>query len=82
MSEDLNTDVKVLTERVNNWMDTTTDYRKQLCRKIDEINARLLTLPCPSRIEETKGIKFQLKALWGFIVMIIAAIIGEWIHKR
>lgn len=28
-------EVAVLKERVNNWMDTTTEYRKSLCAKIE-----------------------------------------------
>ena len=42
-------DVKldVLTERVENWMETTTDYRKALCGKLDLVTERLNQLQCP-----------------------------------
>lgn len=68
-----------LEERVSNWMETTTDYRKQLCSKLDKIQTKIENLPCPSRIEHTKHIDFNLKALWAVTGGIVLAIIAEWV---
>ncbi len=79
-----NTDsqIDVLTERVENWMETTTEYRKALCSKLDKINDRLNELPCKSRIEHTKGIDQHIKALWACVSAIFLAIIAEWVRTK
>ena len=79
-SED--TRIDVLTERVENWMETTTEYRKSLCTKIDKISERLDHLPCPARQEITKNIHTQLRALWVIISAIFFGIIAEWIKLK
>ncbi len=71
--------IEVLEERVSNWMETTTEYRKDLCRKIDIITNKLIDLPCKSREEITKNVKKEQDKIWLFINMIIVAIVGSWI---
>jgi hypothetical protein len=41
--------IAILEERVSNWMNSTTSYRKELCHKIEAILAKLETLPCKER---------------------------------
>ena len=86
-SED--TRIDVLTERVENWMESTTSYRRELCAKNDRIISEiacikqtLATLPCPQRIEQTNGIKTQLKALWILVSATLLGIIGEWVKIK
>lgn len=74
--------VEVLTERVENWMKTTTEYRLSLCRKLDKINDRLDELPCPQRIEQTKNVHMQLRALWVIVSAIFLGIISEWVKLK
>ena len=69
-----------LEERVNNWMSTTTDYRKSLCDKLDRVMTKIDALPCPSRIEHSKHIDFQLKSLWAITGGVVLAIIAEWVR--
>jgi len=76
------TRIEVLTERVENWMKTTTEYRLSLCNKLDKITDRLDKLPCPQRIEQTKGIHTQLKALWILVSATLLGIIGEWVKLK
>ena len=71
--------IAVLEERVTNWMESTTEYRKDLCRKIDIITSKLSDLPCKSREEITKGVKKDLDKVWLFITSIIIAIVGSWV---
>ena len=75
-------DVRVLTERVNNWMESTENYRKTLCHKLDIITDKMNNLPCKVRIEGTKNIQFQLKALWAVTGGMVLAIISEWIQWK
>jgi hypothetical protein len=77
------TRIEVLTERVSHWMESTTEYRKSLCAKNDHIIAEieaikktLAELPCPQRMEQTKGIKFQLNALWWIVALLITSSFG------
>jgi hypothetical protein len=74
--------IDVLTERVENWMETTTSYRKELCSKLSKIQDKLDALPCDVRCEETKGIKLQLKALWAVTGGMVLAILSEWIKLK
>ena len=83
------TKIEVLTERVENWMESTTEYRKSLCSKITETNSKIdkmtdkmNNLPCRERIEGTKSIKLQLKALWILVSATLLGIISEWIHLK
>jgi hypothetical protein len=83
------TRIDVLTERVENWMETTTSYRRDLCAKNDKIISEIAsikqsiaTLPCPQRIEQTKGIHTQLKALWILVSATLLGIIGEWVKLK
>jgi hypothetical protein len=71
--------IAVLEERVSNWMEGTSEYRKDLCRKIDIITTKLSDLPCKSREEITKNVKNEQNKIWLFINMIIVAIVGSWI---
>ena len=71
--------IEVLEERVSNWMESTTEYRKDLCRKIDIITNKLNDLPCKSREEITKGVRKDLDKIWLFITSIIIAIVGSWV---
>lgn len=70
------TRIEVLTERVENWMQSTTEYRLSLCAKLDKINDRLDKLPCEARIEASKGIKFQLNLFWWAIGLLIPMVLG------
>lgn len=79
---DTDVQIEVLTERVENWMNTTTEYRLSLCSKLDKIQQQLHDLPCPARIEQTNGIKTQLKALWVLVSATLVGIIGEWLKLK
>lgn len=74
--------IEVLTERVENWMKTTTDYRLSLCQKLDRLQDRLDKLPCDVRCEETKSIKLQIKALWVIVTASLMGIISEWVKLK
>lgn len=75
-------EIKVLKERVENWMATTTEYRRTLCTKIDIITEKMNALPCRERFENTKGIKLQLKALWALTGGLLLAIVSEWVRLK
>ena len=75
-------EIKVLKERVENWMESTTEYRKELCRKIDVITDKMNNLPCRERFESTRGIKMQLKAIWVLVTATLLGIISEWVKIR
>lgn len=84
MEERRKDDIKidVLAERVNLWMQGTNEYRQSLCSKIDKIQERLNNLPCDKRIENTKNIHMQLKALWAITGGMVLAIISEWVKFK
>ena len=75
-------EIRVLRERVENWMSSTTEYRKALCDKMDKINEKMNLLPCRERVEHTNSIKLQLKAIWVIISAGILGIIAEWIKLK
>ena len=74
-----NYDVKidVLSERVENWMETTTDYRKALCGKLDLVTDRLNQLQCPSHRGEIAAVKKDVDRLilgaWAIIAVLFVS---------
>ena len=81
--------IKVLEERVNLWMESTTEYRKSLCQKQDfiiqqqgEIISRLDRLPCDARKPMWQWTERNIYALWSAVALIFVAIMVEWIKRR
>lgn len=68
------TQIEVLTERVNQWMEQTTDYRKALCTKMDILLSRMNDLPCKQAEEFTKGLKSEINWLQKGAVGIISVL--------
>lgn len=66
------TRIDVLTERVENWMESTTEYRKSLCAKLDVINSRLNELPCKAAGEERMSIRRDIGWLQKIVFTILA----------
>lgn len=91
-----NVELKVIAERVSHFKEQlqrsdaiAEDWRERFCQKLDVVNSKIDTLiskvdtlPCPARIEHTKGIDAQIKALWMVTGGMVIAIIGEWIRGR
>jgi hypothetical protein len=78
----------VLEERVENWMSTTTEYRKALCAKldvvlskIDVINEKLAKLPCEEGEKTYKDLRFQLYSFIGVFSAILITVFIKWITQ-
>lgn len=67
--------IEVLEERVSNWMESTTEYRKDLCRKIDIITTKLSDLPCKERKEIYDNFKMVATLIWGGLGITFAILI-------
>ena len=68
--------IAVLETEVRNWMETTKDYRKSLCEKIDELKnevktvmIRLSELPCSERKSWYKSMEVRVGLTWGAILL-------------
>jgi len=75
--------IAVLEERVNNWMNTTTDYRRSLCEKIDELragqkemNIALGRLPCGERKGWYNSTNRQIAFMWVMIMLLTTTGVG------
>ena len=64
-----------LEEKVTFWMETTTEYRKALCAKIDHILEIIGELPCKERREIYMSVASQLGWIWKIIYMVIPILI-------
>lgn len=66
--------IEILSERLNTFMETTTEYRKSLCSKIDALNTKLDGLPC------SKGHDFhvdrQLGAIWWIVSICLIGMVS------
>ena len=71
---DYDVKIDVLTERVENWMDSTDEYRRSLCAKLDIIQAKLNDLPCRVSAEERKNTKYDVMWLQRGAVAIISVL--------
>lgn len=81
MSDEEKQKLAVLEERVTNWMDTTTEYRKTLCSKIDYIMNRLDGLPCKERSGWYKSMSRQVSFMWIFISALVLGLLKELFAK-
>lgn len=63
MSEEDRISLARLEEKVNGWMDSTTEYRRNLTEKIDNLMSKFSHLPCKERGLGTK-------LMWGAIGVI------------
>lgn len=79
---DFKADIKEYVGGLKEWQNTTTEYRKNLCEKIDIINKLLFDLPCKERAGLYKNFGIQIKFLWAIIVGILLAIISEWVKIK
>ncbi len=73
-----------LEERVENWMNTTTEYRHSLCEKINEIKVSVgkvvdtvNNLPCKERGEITKGQGVTNKLIWAAIGIVFGLLVAH-----
>jgi len=87
MDDDIKIEIRVLTERLNNFMDTTEKYRterserdKSIENQLKEISGSLGLLPCRERQAWYKSLSAQVKTLWTFVTAITLVIIGGWIQ--
>lgn len=67
--------------KVTEWMATTNEYRKALCTKMDTILDKVSKLPCDKRSGFYENVTRQMAFIWGVLILIVAAIIGEWIKR-
>lgn len=81
MSDDEKQKLAVLEERVSNWMETTTEYRKTLCSKIDCIMTRLDKLPCDKRDGWYKSMSRQVAFMWILISAVVLGLLKELFAK-
>lgn len=63
--------VATLERRLEDFMDVTKDYRLELCKKfdivnlkLDTMNDKLMSLPCPERAERAKHVDNRINHLW------------------
>jgi len=74
-------EVRVIKQRFEDFMGHTNEYRKHLCDKVDKITDKLANLPCGERKGFYVSVSNQLRAIWGIIVIGIAAIVGAYFRK-
>ena len=64
------------------WQENTTEYRKQLCAKVDNIIEKLSLLPCEKQKGKLEAIKSQMAVMWFILGGVALAVFVEWIKKR
>jgi len=79
---ELKNDVSAFTAKVTEGMETTTEYRKSLCFKIEEVKTTISNLPCKERFFWYQSANKQIKWLWTITGGMILAILKDWIEKR
>ena len=75
------TTIEVLEERVANWMNSTIEYRKDLCRKFDYVIKKLDDLPCKERKGIYDSVRGQLTVIWVVIAGVVGTLFVEWFKK-
>jgi hypothetical protein len=80
-NNELKTQLAVLTEKVTGWMETTTEYRKNLCNKVDIITKNFSTLPCSERKGWYTGMNKQIAFMWVILSGVVIALLKEFFAK-
>jgi hypothetical protein len=65
--QDLKVEVAEFKAGINEWMATTTEYRKALCTKLDTLNNRFTELPCRERKGWYTSMGKQVAFMWGLL---------------
>jgi len=68
--KELEIQVASFTAKVTEWMETTTEYRKKLCDKIDGLKIDFAKLPCKGRI-------VQSRLMWGAIGIVFGILVAH-----
>jgi hypothetical protein len=74
-----------LEERVSNWMESTTEYRKSLCSKLDillqnqtkiseEVHSKISSLPCSKGHDN--HVDRQLGAIWWIVSVCMVGVVS------
>lgn len=75
--QEMSTTLQVLEERVSSWMESTTEYRKSLCLKLDDLKQRMNDLPCKERRVFYDSIAKQMAFLWVVVSAIMLALMAS-----
>ena len=85
---DIERDLVGFTAKVTEWMNSTTEYRKSLCSKIDDINKKLdetskkfADLPCRERSGWHTSVNRQLNFIWLAVGGVILKLVADWVQK-
>ena len=75
--------IAVLEERVSNWMETTTSYRRDLCAKLDKVGIKLDDLvsvigklPCEPRKAWYQSMGRQVGFMWVVLGLVLVSVLG------
>ena len=64
------------------WQSNTTEYRKKLCDKVDEIKDRINMLPCKERSSWYESMGKQVRILWVFFSSVVGLLLLDWFKKK
>lgn len=70
---DYDVKIDVLTERVENWMESTTEYRKSLCGKLDLMTERMNNLPCKEQKALRTDVDRLILGAWAIIAVLFVS---------
>lgn len=64
--------------KVEGWMETTTEYRQNLCEKLKDVTEKLNGLPCGERKGWYVSMGKQISFMWAVLAIVLAAIVGSF----
>ena len=76
--QDLKVEIAGFTSKVGSWMETTTEYRKSLCDKINIINEKIADLPCKERKAWYQSTGRQVGFMWLVLAILLVAVLGSF----
>lgn len=59
------------------WQEQTTEYRKSLCIKVDNIKDKVSELPCKEAETKYSGLNRQVKFMWGAFAVTILVLVWD-----
>lgn len=76
--QDIRITLATLSQKVEGWMSTTTEYRLSLCDKLKDVTDKLNVLPCRERKGWYQGMSRQVAFMWAVLAILIAAVLGSF----
>ncbi len=82
---DLIVEFRLMKQKVDDWIENhdnnAFERHNRVEKSLEDIFKKLDLLPCKERKGWYQSISYQVNVLWGFVILIVLAIVVEWVKR-